>query len=122
MGYIMGKAEGQGEQWHGHVTAVTVAPEFRRLGLGRKLMSILEDVSEKVYNGYFVDLYVRASNEVAIGMYKRFGYSIYRRVIKYYSGGPEEDAFDMRRALPRDVNRKSIIPMDRPVLPSEINE
>lgn len=30
MGYIIGKAEGQGENWHGHVTAVTVAPEFRR--------------------------------------------------------------------------------------------
>lgn len=30
MGYIMGKAEGHGENWHGHVTALTVAPEFRR--------------------------------------------------------------------------------------------
>jgi len=29
MGYIIGKAEGQGENWHGHVTAVTVAPDFR---------------------------------------------------------------------------------------------
>ncbi len=29
MGYILGKAEGTGEGWHGHVTAVTVAPEFR---------------------------------------------------------------------------------------------
>ncbi len=84
MGYVMGKVEGKGENWHGHVTAVTVAPEFRRLGLGRKLMSVLEDVSEKVYDAYFVDLYVRASNEVAIGMYKRFGYSIYRRVLNYY--------------------------------------
>ena len=25
MGYVMGKAEGEGELWHGHVTAVTVA-------------------------------------------------------------------------------------------------
>lgn len=25
MGYILGKAEGEGEQWHGHVTAVTVS-------------------------------------------------------------------------------------------------
>jgi crotonobetainyl-CoA:carnitine CoA-transferase CaiB-like acyl-CoA transferase len=24
MGYILGKAEGKGELWHGHVTAVTV--------------------------------------------------------------------------------------------------
>ena len=29
MGYILGKAEGTGTGWHGHVTAVTVAPEFR---------------------------------------------------------------------------------------------
>ena len=34
MGYIMGKAEGLEENWHGHVTALTVAPEFRRIGLG----------------------------------------------------------------------------------------
>ena len=32
MGYIMGKSEGQNENWHGHVTAVTVGPEHRRLG------------------------------------------------------------------------------------------
>jgi len=44
----MGKVEGQGEQWHGHVTAVTVAPEFRRLGLARQLMNILEKVSEEM--------------------------------------------------------------------------
>lgn len=29
MGYILGKVEGKGTGWHGHVTAVTVAPEFR---------------------------------------------------------------------------------------------
>ncbi|KAK2551763.1 N-alpha-acetyltransferase 20 [Acropora cervicornis] len=48
MGYIMGKAEGnmQQEEWHGHVTAVTVAPEYRRLGIAAKLMSILEEISE----------------------------------------------------------------------------
>ena len=25
MGYILGKAEGEGVKWHGHVTAVTVS-------------------------------------------------------------------------------------------------
>eukprot|EP00163_Fabomonas_tropica_P004217 TRINITY_DN13726_c0_g1_i1.p1 TRINITY_DN13726_c0_g1~~TRINITY_DN13726_c0_g1_i1.p1 ORF type:complete len:111 (-),score=12.31 TRINITY_DN13726_c0_g1_i1:306-614(-) len=47
MGYIMGKAEGIGENWHGHVTALTVAPEYRRVGIAGRLMDILEDVSEK---------------------------------------------------------------------------
>jgi N-terminal acetyltransferase B complex catalytic subunit len=45
----MGKAEGEQENWHGHVTAVTVGPEFRRLGLAKKLMNLLEEISEKVY-------------------------------------------------------------------------
>ena len=63
----MGKAEGRGENWHGHVTAVTVrrgsrrgsapcslahprlqvAPEYRRQGLAQKLMGILEEITIK---------------------------------------------------------------------------
>jgi ribosomal protein S18 acetylase RimI-like enzyme len=34
-------------------------------------MNLLEDVTEKVHDAYFVDLFVRASNTVAIGMYVR---------------------------------------------------
>ena len=40
-GYILGKAEGDDKLWHGHVTALTVAPEFRRLGVGKTLMDYL---------------------------------------------------------------------------------
>lgn len=43
----MGKAEGHAENWHGHVTALTVSPDYRRLGLAATLMSFLENVSEK---------------------------------------------------------------------------
>ena len=78
MGYILGKAEGLGEEWHGHVTAVTVPPEYRRLGVAAQLMDMLERVSEWD-KGYFVDLFVRESNALAIGMYKKLGYSVYRQ-------------------------------------------
>mmetsp|Transcript_38014 Transcript_38014/g.48470 ORF Transcript_38014/g.48470 Transcript_38014/m.48470 type:complete len:174 (-) Transcript_38014:285-806(-) len=118
MGYIMGKAEGKNELWHGHVTAVTVAPEYRRLGLAKTLMDNLENVSEKVYNSYFVDLFVRKSNSVAIGMYRKFGYEVYREVLGYYSG--EENAYDMRKALPRDPDKKSMIPLPEPVTPDQL--
>ena len=40
-----------------------------------------------------MDLFVRISNEVAVSMYKRLGYVVYRRVLEYYSGDPDEDAF-----------------------------
>ncbi|KAG5457695.1 MAG: acyl-CoA N-acyltransferase [Olpidium bornovanus] len=117
---MMGKAEGVGKEWHGHVTAVTVAPEFRRLGLAAQMMAWLEEVSDKTYDAYFVDLFVRVSNSVAIDMYKRFGYSVYRRVIGYYAGPHDEDAFDMRKALPRDVKKESVVPLDRAVYPHEL--
>ena len=119
MGYIMGKAEGSGENWHGHVTALTVAPQYRRLGLAAKLMSILEDISEKK-SCYFVDLFVRVSNKVAIDMYKNLGYSVYRTVLEYYSGEVDEDAYDMRKALSKDVDKKSVIPLQNPVRPEEL--
>jgi N-terminal acetyltransferase B complex catalytic subunit len=101
MGYVLGKAEGEGKLWHGHVSAVTVAPEYRRLGLAKTLMDYFEDVSVNTYNAFFVDLFVRASNKLAINMYEKFGYIPYRQVLGYYSGELPEDALDMRKALPR---------------------
>ena len=44
-----------------------------------------------------MDLYVRVSNAVAIGMYRKFGYSVYRRVRNYYSGATNEDAYGKNR-------------------------
>eukprot|EP00607_Mallomonas_marina_P008358 CAMPEP_0182423502 /NCGR_PEP_ID=MMETSP1167-20130531/9531_1 /TAXON_ID=2988 /ORGANISM="Mallomonas Sp, Strain CCMP3275" /LENGTH=128 /DNA_ID=CAMNT_0024602551 /DNA_START=269 /DNA_END=655 /DNA_ORIENTATION=- len=118
MGYILGKAEGHHNLWHGHVTAVTVSPEYRRLGVAKKLMKHLEQVSDKQYNAYFVDLFVRASNRLAISMYEGMGYTVYRRVLGYYSG--EEDALDMRKALQRDKEKLSVVPLSRPVTADEL--
>lgn len=118
MGYLMGKVEGAGERWHGHVTAVTVAPTFRRLGLARRLMDYLEAVSDN-RRAYFVDLFVRVSNRVAIDIYTKLGYVVYRRVLGYYSD--DEDAFDMRKSLSSDPERKSMIPLKHPMRPDELD-
>ncbi len=45
---VMGKAEGSDKLWHGHVTALTVSPDFRRMGIAKRLMDHLEEVSEKM--------------------------------------------------------------------------
>ena len=42
MGYLMGKLEGHGTDWHSHVTAITVSPEYRRLGVARGMMEGFE--------------------------------------------------------------------------------
>lgn len=42
---------------------------------------------------YFVDLFVRKSNKIAINMYTNLGYIIYRTILEYYSGDKDEDAY-----------------------------
>jgi len=105
-------------------------------------MSLIEMVSEEIYKGFFVDLYVRCANSVAIGMYEGMGYSVYRRVREYYGtlgigkgGRDEEDAFgrstpflmvhifdirvaDMRKPLPRDTHRRSVRPNGQDIIVS----
>jgi len=90
------------------------------MGLAKRLMDHLEELSTEIYDAYFVDLFVRASNRLAIGMYKKFGYVQYRRVVGYYSGEDAEDAWDMRKALPRDKNKESVVPIDHPVRPEDL--
>jgi ribosomal protein S18 acetylase RimI-like enzyme len=46
---VLGKAEGRGKLWHGHVSAVTVNPEFRRIGLAASLMGELERISRDMW-------------------------------------------------------------------------
>jgi len=122
-GYIIGKAEGQNAEWHGHITAVTVAPEYRRTGVARRLINYLEMVSQEFYQCFFVDLYARCANYSALEMYEGSGYSVYRRVKEYYGSlglgkgsKDEEDAFDMRKPLARDVHRRSVRHNGREVL------
>lgn len=105
MGYVIGKVEGKDngsyspKERHGHVTAITIAPEYRRIGLAERMMRLLEDISARVYRAYFVDLFVRPSNFSAVTFYEKLGYSVYRTVTQYYSGGgkgnADEDAFGM---------------------------
>ena len=115
--------QGVPTDWHGHVTALTVHTEFRRLGLAGKLMKTLEDTSER-RKCFFVDLFVRASNTVAVSMYNKLGYVVYRRIKEYYSpSGPDhtcEDALDMRKALSRDKDKRSMIPVKEMVSADDV--
>ncbi|KAK6011445.1 acetyltransferase, GNAT family [Ostertagia ostertagi] len=102
-----------------HVTALSVAPDYRRLGLGARMMHTLEHISE-MKKAYFVDLFVRVSNHVAISMYKALGYVVYREIIDYYSGPRDENAYDMRKAMSMDKEKKSVIPLPHPVHSNDI--
>jgi N-terminal acetyltransferase B complex catalytic subunit len=91
--------------WHGHITALSISPLARRLGHASKLTEALERSCDS-REAWFIDLFVREENVAAQQLYKSLGYSVYRRVVKYYND--DVDAFDMRKPLSRDKNRDTI--------------
>lgn len=99
--------------WHAHITALTVAPEARRLGIGKILTERLEAAAD-ANDAWFVDLFVRRSNNRAIAFYQKLGYSVFRVVRDYYgdhAADPRktsEDALDMRKVMRRDEHRQNI--------------
>jgi N-terminal acetyltransferase B complex catalytic subunit len=91
--------------WHGHITALSVSPLARRLGHASRLTAALERTCD-ASNAWFVDLFVREENVAAQQLYQSLGYSVYRRVVKYYNDN--SDAFDMRKPLSRDTKMETI--------------
>jgi N-terminal acetyltransferase B complex catalytic subunit len=79
-----------------------VSPRARRLGHATALSSSLESASDAA-DAWFVDLFVRESNAVAKELYRKMGYSVYRKVKDYYNDG--EDALDMRKSCRRDKDK-----------------
>ncbi|PWW73372.1 hypothetical protein C7212DRAFT_367301 [Tuber magnatum] len=104
---VMGKAKGTAKDWRGHVTVVTVAPDYRRLGLAKTMMDELERVQWQFRRPV------------------RMWYLAYRTVVEYYSssscsgggggggkvegGGGDEDVYDMRKPMRRDKHQKSML-------------
>ena len=78
--YIL-QSEGQAEEWHGHVTTLTVSPQFRRLGIAHTLMNQLEKISEvstawdhSFYQRFVIDNAICLVQECALGHPDRFVY------------------------------------------------
>lgn len=79
-----------------HITTIGVAPEHRRRGIGRKLIKEVDRMLIKKGVSTVV-LEVRVSNTEAQELYSQAGYSIVKRMQRYYHNG--EDGFLMMKSL-----------------------
>ncbi len=80
-----------------HVLNIAVRDEFRRRGVGAKLMTHLFDLGvQRGMRDIFLE--VRASNAPAQKLYRKFGFSTLATRHHYYPDG--EGAFIMYRQLP----------------------
>ncbi len=81
----------------GHVVSIAILPEYRRRGIGTRLMIEVMRRLKDVYGAKEVYLEVRVSNEPAIKLYEKLGFQKVRRIRFYYLDG--EDAWLMAREL-----------------------
>lgn len=79
-----------------NITNIAVAPDYRREGLGGKMLDLLIDVSRE-HGMKSITLEVRASNAAAIALYEKYGFEKCGLRKRYYQGN--EDAVIMTRAL-----------------------
>ncbi len=84
---------GYGGMWlmvdEAHVTTFAVLPEWRRRGVGARLMLVLMQVARDL-NASIVTLEVRLSNHAARGLYGRFGFKPVGIRPRYYSDNNED--------------------------------
>ena len=74
---------------------VAVHPDYRRQGIGEKLVSVLVDAL-KEKGSHCLTLEVRASNENAISLYKKLDFQQVGLRKNYYHN-PKEDALILRK-------------------------
>ncbi|MCZ6529520.1 MAG: GNAT family N-acetyltransferase [Chloroflexi bacterium] len=91
VGFAIGNRRGRKDL--GWVASIGVHPEYRRRGLGRQLLAACERELET----HRVRLSLRKTNEAALELYLRAGYSRVDLWPKYYRDG--EDAVVMERIV-----------------------
>ncbi len=79
------------------ITNIAVKEKFRKKGVATALLNRLETVSRSE-NAEFITLEVRASNQNAISLYKKFGFSQVGVRKNFYSS-PKEDALLLTKYL-----------------------
>jgi ribosomal-protein-alanine N-acetyltransferase len=81
----------------GHIISIAVLPDHRMRKIATALMkTVLKALSSNKCNETFLE--VRTSNQQAISLYKKLGYSPVKKISGYYCDG--EEALVMGRTLP----------------------
>ncbi|MFO0589731.1 MAG: ribosomal protein S18-alanine N-acetyltransferase [Polyangiaceae bacterium] len=80
-----------------HILNVATSPNMRRRGLGDAILAAVLDYA-KAQHIRIVLLEVRRSNDPAIGLYRKHGFSVFGVRKKYYSDN-DEDAIEMALSL-----------------------
>ncbi len=100
------KVVGYGGMWHvineGHITNIAVAEDYRRQGVGMKIIEKLEEIAlSKEMIG--LTLEVRRGNQKAMGLYRKKGFRISGIRPEYYSDTKEDAIIMWKYFIPEEM-------------------
>ena len=105
---VTGTVLGYGGLWkiedEAHISTIAIDPTWRGHGYGEILLAGMFGKALQL-KARFIVLEVRVSNSIAQSLYKKYGFSRVRRRKNYYHND-NEDAWDMRVALDRDIRHR----------------
>jgi ribosomal-protein-alanine N-acetyltransferase len=103
-GYIMCRIERGLSKIHSfrpckqcHVVSIAVRKKYRRRGIASKLLSQVMHNAQNIYNASECFLEVRITNDAAIQLYEKLGFTKVKKKSRYYLDG--EDAYIMATEL-----------------------
>ncbi len=96
IGMVGMRIERAGDERHAHITTLAVHPAWRRQGWGRRLLRRAMEAA-RPYAPRRIVLEVRTTNETAMALYRSEGFTIARRLRRYYRDGG--DAYLMEKVL-----------------------
>ncbi|MCW3977490.1 MAG: GNAT family N-acetyltransferase [Candidatus Bathyarchaeota archaeon] len=85
-GFVLGLIERSGNLLVGHIYTLDVAPRYRRIGIGVRLLEEVEN-SFRREDAEACVLEVRVSNLVARKLYRKQGYIEHRKLDNFYAKG-----------------------------------
>ena len=95
VGYIIGAIKGDNKQRaYGEIISIGILENYRRQGLGQKLISKMETDMKRIFKIGYCELHVRKSNKAAIQFYNKLGFFRTKKVKNYYK---DEDGFIFRK-------------------------
>jgi [ribosomal protein S18]-alanine N-acetyltransferase len=86
-----------------HITLLGIHPQYQRQGLGKLLLSALLDKARSIEMAR-ATLEVRASNQIAIDLYEKYGFQTVGRRKKYYQDNNEDGVIMWRGGLQHPAN------------------
>ena len=82
-GFIIAQVEVENDVLYGHIITINVSPNYRRKGIGRKMLQEIEEMLKQ--KGIMeCHLEVRENNSAALHLYQNNGYKKVGKLEKYY--------------------------------------